>query len=621
MMVVILFISLFLTTYTFYIHTKRADTALIWSALVIGLAVALSTEILSLFGLFRFEAISMFWVFYCIVLIIMQKLWRIFPPRPTFSWHYFAIPIGLFLVATVFNALISPPNTYDSMTYHMSRVVFWEQYGSVAHYPTSESRQLYQHPFAEYVIAHLQILSNRDRFANLPQWFSYLGSLILIFTISQQFGANRYQRWGAVVLGATIPMAIVQATSTQNDMVTTYWVLSSIYFALLLRTEINLKSLLGLGVSVGLALLTKGSAYIYLFPLLIWLTLILFMKYRFNAIYKLAIAGTISLIVITPHLLRNYDTFQGFTGPSPELYSNANISISYTTSNILRNIGLNYGSPIDNPFLIDVSRFISSLIIGVHDRLGILVNDPNSTFGSSFESAWSSGLVLFPKDSLVMFADDAAPAPIHVTLLIVACFIVLYQRKFSLLAQYTLICVGTFILFSAILRWQPWHTRLQLPMLMMSVPIIALVLNKSVLRLVATFTIIIGIYWVLFTPFRSLVAGHVYNSILHTPRTQLQHITETHWDVGKIAYEQDCPIGFHLLGNTTVYHFLTVFKSLSPDAKMPQIGYVFVDGAENYKPCVVIANKPLPESESQYWQSVMTQNEFMVWVKREAGTG
>jgi hypothetical protein len=46
-------------------------------------------------------------------------------------------------------ALITPPNMYDSMTYHMSRVVHWIQNGSLAHYPTSIGRQLFLPPGAE----------------------------------------------------------------------------------------------------------------------------------------------------------------------------------------------------------------------------------------------------------------------------------------------------------------------------------------------------------------------------------------------------------------------------------------------------------------------------------------
>ncbi|XGB42694.1 MAG: hypothetical protein LVS60_02285 [Nodosilinea sp. LVE1205-7] len=39
-------------------------------------------------------------------------------------------------------ALVAPPNNWDSMTYHMARVMYWIQHQSVAHYPTHNLRQL-----------------------------------------------------------------------------------------------------------------------------------------------------------------------------------------------------------------------------------------------------------------------------------------------------------------------------------------------------------------------------------------------------------------------------------------------------------------------------------------------
>jgi hypothetical protein len=86
------------------------------------------------------------------------------------------LSIGLIFVLTGLIAIVSPANTWDSMTYHMSRVVHWIQNQGLAHYPTSILRQLHQNPWAEIAILHFQILSNGDRFANLIQWLSMIGA-------------------------------------------------------------------------------------------------------------------------------------------------------------------------------------------------------------------------------------------------------------------------------------------------------------------------------------------------------------------------------------------------------------------------------------------------------------
>src|SRR4029453_2950809 len=81
---------------------------------------------------------------------------------------------------TAFIALAAAPNTWDSMTYHLTRVMHWEQERSLHFYATNIQRQLHLTPGAEYVILHLHLLSGGDRLANLPQWFASLGSLFVV---------------------------------------------------------------------------------------------------------------------------------------------------------------------------------------------------------------------------------------------------------------------------------------------------------------------------------------------------------------------------------------------------------------------------------------------------------
>jgi 4-amino-4-deoxy-L-arabinose transferase-like glycosyltransferase len=402
-------------------------------------------------------------------------------------------------------------------------------------------------------------------------------------------------------------MAIFQATSTQNDMVTAYYVMCSIYFSLILRQKITLSALIGLGISVGIALLTKGTAYVYLAPLLLWVTLSLFLKENFRAIYKLSIAGSIAILLIAPHFLRNLSTFNSLTGPHSELYTNDTVSLAYTTSNILRNISLNYSAPINAPSLILASQQIGAVFVAIHEVLGLPLNDTGST--------WSATRFFFPVISLVPFGEDAAPAPIHVSFIIVALFVIAYKRKFSLLAQYTLVCVGMFILFSLILRWQAWHTRLHLPMLMASMPFVAIALNKLLMWAMLALVFIFGIVWLLMTPNRSFITPNMSQSVLFAPRTQLQGITDSYLDLSRNALEQGCPIGFYFRTDTPVYLFLNALKQLSPNGEIPETGYIFVDGAEAYNPCVIIANIPLPETESHRWYTILELDGFNLWVK------
>ena len=74
----------------------------------------------------------------------------------------FVLPIGVIVSLTGLIAFVAPPNNYDSMTYHLGRVVHWIQNHSVQHYPTNIDRQLFMPPWAEFAITHFYLLSTDD---------------------------------------------------------------------------------------------------------------------------------------------------------------------------------------------------------------------------------------------------------------------------------------------------------------------------------------------------------------------------------------------------------------------------------------------------------------------------
>ena len=142
-----------------------------------------------------------------------------------------AVVGGLALVLLVV-ALMAPPNTNDSMRYHLARVMHWQQNQSLAHYPTPIEAQLWMPPWAELAILHLVVLEGSDRLANLVQWLAMLGSLAGVAWIARRLGARTAGQVAAVVTAFTIPMGILQATSTQNDYVTAFWAVCLAVFVL-----------------------------------------------------------------------------------------------------------------------------------------------------------------------------------------------------------------------------------------------------------------------------------------------------------------------------------------------------------------------------------------------------
>lgn len=121
------------------------------------------------------------------------------------------------LVAT--SALRYAPNNWDSMTYHLARVAHWIQQRSVGIYPTYVDRQLVLMPGAEYVLATLQVISGTDRLANFVQLAAWLLVVLASPPLARIAGAPRSVAPWAAVIAASLPMGVLQASSTQNDLV------------------------------------------------------------------------------------------------------------------------------------------------------------------------------------------------------------------------------------------------------------------------------------------------------------------------------------------------------------------------------------------------------------------
>jgi len=168
-------------------------------------------------------------------------------------------------------AFLSPPNNWDSMTYHMSRVMHWIQNRGIEFYPTNILRQLHSNPFAEFVILHFQILSGGEYFANAVQWLSMIGCLIGVSLIAKEFGLTLYGQIVSVIFCVTLPMGILQASSTQNDYVASFHVICFLFFSIkIFKGKHDRLLIYAIGSSLGLAILTKATAYLFIFPFLCW---------------------------------------------------------------------------------------------------------------------------------------------------------------------------------------------------------------------------------------------------------------------------------------------------------------------------------------------------------------
>ena len=211
-----------------------------------GVIIVLSTEVLSKFRLLNFMSLCILWG-----LIAAINIARLFAtktrqnayPSPFTNlkliydktkrkWLADKIAVAgvlLILAICLITALMSPPNNYDSMTYHMPRIMHWIQNQSVDHYLTNNLRQISFPPGIGYIVVQFQILAGGDFLANAVQWLAFLGCILGTSLLSKCSGQPEDQQTTALIC-ASIPMAIMQSTTTQTDLAASYWVICFAYF-------------------------------------------------------------------------------------------------------------------------------------------------------------------------------------------------------------------------------------------------------------------------------------------------------------------------------------------------------------------------------------------------------
>lgn len=468
---------------------------------VFGLFSFLSVEVFSYFNIITPTAFRLFWFVVIMSFILFSR--DISPLKKirniileNFKNEKLLVG-GIILIfsLTFLVGLLYAPITYDSLSYHLPRIEFWIQHYNLDYYATQTDRNLYQPPLAEYMVLQFRIIDNADYFDFFVQWIFGIGSCVTVSLITSFISKNKRTQILALFVSATIPMLILQSGTTQNDLIHAFFV--STVFLHFLRDFRGTKkiTIIWAGLAIGQAILTKGTAYIFLLPICIWWGIEKLIGVYEKRVYFSTLCLQVSILLglfilnIFTYYFRNFKYIGSPLGVSKSLYyvyNNQTHTIADLTSVMSRNIGLHFALP-------GLNKISEISLLWFHENiLNLPLNNPATSF-TDFDLP------------LLASTEDTVSCFLHIILIFPSAIFVLKKgnRMSKILLAIVTFC---FFTFCYVVKFQIWHIRLHLPILLLASPLIALYINQIKLgKIVIILLLVSGVSYSIFAFGRPLL--------------------------------------------------------------------------------------------------------------------
>ncbi|WP_169704619.1 hypothetical protein [Runella slithyformis] len=319
---------------------------------------------------------------------------------------------------------------------------------------------------SEYLLLHLMALSGNDCLLNLVQWSAMIGVVFGVGLIGKELGLNFRNQLIASILQLALPIGILEASTTQNDYVATFFFISFVYFGLKVLTNFNWNDALWMIFCLVLGGFTKYTVFFYAFPYCVWIGFQLLKKEGLKVALGLFCAAFFSLcLVFSPFFWRNYQLFNNILSPSfghplfVENIATEKYGVLYTLSNVAKNAGLHLGLPnlawniqIDN----SIARF--------HELIGISIND--------------SLISLDTYRTQFVIQEDMSGNILMFLSCISASIWLLFQKGYPKFKGLLWCIIIGFLIFCTAAKFQLWSTRTHLPLFAEGAVLAGLALSK-----------------------------------------------------------------------------------------------------------------------------------------------
>ncbi|WP_421830113.1 ArnT family glycosyltransferase [Larkinella sp.] len=139
--------------------------------------------------------------------------------------------LGVIAITNLLLVLLTPPNEWDSMTGHLNRVMQYIQRGSMRHFGgTNWNIDTYPKSVCTIQIYSFLITGRFENAFKLIHHLSYWMAIVAVFGISQRIARNLSASFFAALCYALLPDFLMQAVTTETDIVLTAYLGSFLYF-------------------------------------------------------------------------------------------------------------------------------------------------------------------------------------------------------------------------------------------------------------------------------------------------------------------------------------------------------------------------------------------------------
>jgi hypothetical protein len=298
-------------------------------------------------------------------------------------------------------------------------------------------------------------------------------------------------------------MLILQASSTQYELVLGFFILCFIYFIDEFTNHPSLLNSFLAGASLGLAIYTKPIAFVYVIPFIFIFILSVVRKVDFNNLKKSLIFWFVRilpipiafLVICSPYFYRNYEYFGNILGNPVGL-----VTIEFSFPKLITNIFWNLGEHLQ--FIYPINSEISVLINAIVSNLDSIFFVKPNTFG----------IFTIP---VLNFNEDNTGNTIHLILILVTLLIILiftFRKKIknAFMTEYVFGIVFSFVLYCLFFNYNEYNIRYQLTLFVLSAPLVGYILsrclNKKISYLIIIILLIMSMPWLILNETKPIIS-------------------------------------------------------------------------------------------------------------------